>query len=151
MILLAFFTVLAGILLFNSIDMPFSSEQGFGAGFVPLNMSVVVIILSIVVALRALIGKKKTQVEPPETSVDSGQVPETDLQQFVAPISTIVLLLAATSVMGLGSVMLPLAILMMLISKFFLGNSWFHSIRMIIVTVGVIYLIFSVWLKIPIT
>lgn len=152
MILLTFFAVFAGVLLFNSLDMPYSSEQGFGAGFVPLNMSVVIIILTAVIALRALLSKNRTQVEAREASVDSNQAPESDQQQsFVAPVSTIVLLLAATAVMGFGSILVPLGILMMTISAFFLGNSWFNSIRMTIVSLAVIYLIFSVWLKIPLT
>jgi len=151
MILLAFFTVFAGVLLFNSLDMPYSSGQGFGAGFMPLNMSVIIIILTAVIVLRAL-NQKKTHVKTCEASVDSDQTPESNQRQsFVAPVSTIVLLLSATAVMGFGSILAPLGILMMIISALFLGNSWFHSIRMTIVSLGVIYLIFSVWLKIPLT
>jgi hypothetical protein len=52
--------------------------------------------------------------------------------------------------MGLGSVLLPLAIVMAIVSVFFLRNSWVSSISMVAVSLAVIYLIFAVWLKIPI-
>lgn len=151
LILLSLFTVFAGILLFNSLDMPYSSGQGFDVGFVPLNMSVVIIVLAGLIGLRALVGKKKTQVENGEVPSDSFQDSEPEQRQsLVAPISTILLLLVSTAVMGLGSILLPLAVVMTIISIFFLGNSWFRSIRMTIVALAMIYLIFSVWLKIPI-
>lgn len=151
-ILLIFFAVFAGVLLFSSIKMPYSSGQGFGAGFVPLNMSVIVIVLTSFIGLRALLSKRRTRGETHKTSADSNQTPETARQQsLVAPIGTILLLLVATAAMGFGSILAPLAILMTIISASFLGNSWFQSIRMTIITLAVIYLIFSVWLKIPIT
>jgi len=151
-ILLSLFAVFAGVLLFNSLDMPYSSDLSFGAGFLPLNMSVAIIILAGVIVLRALLNRKKTLVETREVSTDSQQASGPDQRQsFVAPISTIGLLLVATVVMGFGSVLFPLAILIMIVSALFLGNTWFRSIRMTIVTLAGIYLIFSVWLHIPIT
>lgn len=151
-ILLSLFAVFAGVLLFNSLDMPYVSGQGFGAGFLPLNMSVAVIVLAGLIALRALLSRKGALVETREVPADSPPVSEPDQRRsFVAPISTIVFLLAATAVMGFGSVLFPLAILMTLVSALFLGNTWFRSIRMTIVTLAGIYLIFSVWLNIPIT
>ncbi len=150
-ILLIIFTVFAGVLLFNSLDMPYSSGQGFDVGFVPLNMSVAVIFLAGLIGLRALLGRKNAQVEPRKVSAGSNQAAESDQRQsLLAPISTILLLLVATAGMGFGSILLPMAIVMTVVSRFFLGNSWFHSIRMTIITIAIIYLIFSVWLKIPI-
>ena len=150
-ILLSILTVFSGVLLFYSLDMPYSSEQGFDVGFVPLNMSVAIIVLAGLIGLRALSGRKKTQVETREAAADSTQAPESDQRQsLVAPIGTMLLLIVATAVMEFGSILLPLAIVMAIVSKFFLGNSWFHTIRMTVVALVMIYLIFSVWLKIPI-
>ena len=150
-ILLSFFVIFSGVLLVNSTDMPYSSGYGFGAGFLPVNMSLAVIVLTGIIALRALLNKKKTPGEKSEQSTDSRQAPGPEKQKsFIAPISTIVLLLIATALMGFGSVLLPMAILMIIVSALFLGNTWFQSIRMTLVTLAVIYLIFSVWLGIPI-
>ena len=150
-ILLGLFAVFAGVLLYNSLDMPYFSGQGFGAGFLPLNMSVAVIVLTGVIALRALFNKKSTPAKTRKATEDNDQKTGSGWQSpFVAPICTIVLLLAATALMGFGSVLLPMAILMTIVSAFFLGNTWLRSIRMTIITIATIYLIFSVWLDIPV-
>lgn len=151
-ILLSLFAVFSGVLLVNSLAMPYSSENGFDVGFVPTNMSVVIIVLAGLIGLRALLHKNKTQVDTSEVKADEKQTSESNQRQsLVPPISTILLLLVATAAMGVGSVLLPLAVVMTAVSTFFLGNGWFRSIRMTIVSLAVIYLIFAVWLKIPIT
>lgn len=151
-ILLSLFAVFAGVLLVNSLDMPYSSANGFDVGFVPLNMSAAIIVLAGLIVLRALIRRNKTQAEIREETADRDQSSEShQTLSLVAPISTILLLLVATAAMGLGSILLPLAVVMLIVSTFFLGNGWFRSIRMTIISIAVIYLIFSVWLKIPLT
>ncbi len=150
-ILLCFFTVFAGVLLFNSLAMPYFSGQGFGAGFLPLNMAAAVIILAGMITLRSLLNRKNTHAEHRETTTNSDQdFAEEKQKSLAAPVITIILLLAACAIMRLGSVLLPLAIVLTIISALFLGNTWFRSIRMTIVTLTVIYLIFSVWLDIPV-
>jgi hypothetical protein len=149
--LLIFFTFFAGILMTYSLDMPYFSSNGFDVGFVPLNTSVAIITLSGAIGLRALLHRKKTQAKNCEVPVDSDQGFEVDQKRsLVASNGAILLLVAATAVMGLGSVLLPLAIVMAIVSVFFLRNSWVSSISMVAVSLAVIYLIFAVWLKIPI-
>lgn len=150
-ILLMFFTAFSGILAFKSLDMPYSSPNGFDVGFVPLNTATAIIFLSVAIGLRTLLRRKKTQAETCEATVGSDQTPKLEEQQsLVASVGAILLLLAATAATGFGSVLLPLAVVMIIVSACFLKNSWISSISMTVIALAVIYLIFAVWLKIPI-
>lgn len=144
MILLAGLAAFAGILLKDSLALPYSSPQGFGAGFIPLNFAAATLALTGFLALRALLAHR--------TSEPGQQEPGERPWKIALPaIATMALLFAATYAMSFGSVLVPLAVAITVVSTVFLNHSWRRSALLAVVTLAVIYAIFSLWLKIPLT
>lgn len=128
--------------LIPSLDMPYSSEQTFGPGFMPLNMSVAVIILC------ALLVWRQIRAARAGAAVDS---PASSPEGIIAVCVAVGLITATVFLAHYGSLLLPLAVCILIISKFLLNRSWLVAIGSTIATIAAIYAIFSLWLKIPLS
>ncbi|GAA5063966.1 tripartite tricarboxylate transporter TctB family protein [Roseibacterium beibuensis] len=139
LILLAGLACFAGVILHDSLDMPYRSSQAFGPGFIPLNMAIATLALCGLLLVRAVVA-----------GLRSGEM-ALDLARALPAIGAIALLLLATAAASFGSVLGPLAVAMTVISALLLGHGWVRSVLLTAATLAVIYAIFSLWLNIPVT
>ncbi|MFV0490612.1 MAG: tripartite tricarboxylate transporter TctB family protein [Pseudorhodobacter sp.] len=126
--------------LIPSINMPYSSGQTFGPGFVPLNMSVAVLILCALLVLRQFRTHK---------AITSGGTEGASGEGVIAVIVAIALIAATVFAAHYGSLLLPLGLCSLAVTRFLLGRSWLVAIGSTLATIAVIYAIFSLWLQIP--
>ena len=129
-------TIFSIMIIFESYKMPYSSAQSFGPGYIPLNISIIFLILIVFVALSELKKKKKVEIEE-----DDGLK--------LTPFLAMGLIAISTYIMELTSILLPLFIVVIVVSKFFLRNSWSKTAFSSVSTVTFIYFIFGLWLNIP--
>lgn len=61
-ILLAGLTIFSLVLLGSSLDMPYSTEDTFGPGFLPLNLSVALLGLVGILAIRASLAARRARL-----------------------------------------------------------------------------------------
>lgn len=142
--LLASLAVFSGVLLWFSLDIPYSAGQGFGPGYLPLNLSVATLALIAVLAVKAILARRGTT---PTQAVPSA--PEGSITAVLPVVAVVVLLTLALLAMSLGSVLAPLGCVMVLISWRLSGHSLLRSILVNAAVLGVIYVIFGLWLRIP--
>lgn len=141
LILLGGMSAFAVATLIPSLGMPYSAGQTFGPGFVPLNMSVAVIILCALLAWRQL-HRSEPDAEEATASPREGRV---------AVCATVLLITATVFLAHYGSLLLPLGACIFLVSRFLLNRSWLVAFGSTLATIAAIYGIFSLWLKIPLT
>lgn len=143
LLLLLALTIFSGMLLKDSFALSYSSEGGFGPGFIPRNFAIVTILLAMLLGGQSYLAGRKQQIERDDQK-------ETGEYSILAPSAAVVLLFTATFTMHFGSVLAPLAVVTTVISAVFLGHSWVKAAGLTLATLAVIYAIFSVWLKIPV-
>jgi len=138
LILLAGIACFAGVILTDSLSLPYRSAQAFGPGFIPLNFAIGTITLCAVLFVRSVV-----------LGLRDGDM-ALDLPRAVPALVAIAFLVLATAAATFGSVLAPLGVALTLISSLLLGHSLVRSILMTVVTLAVIYAIFSLWLSIPV-
>ncbi|GAB4394635.1 MAG: hypothetical protein Tsb0032_21610 [Kiloniellaceae bacterium] len=143
-ILLASLAIFAGVLLWFSLDIPYSAGQGFGPGYLPLNLAVATLALIAVLAVKALAARRGGAAMPGAQEAPSGTA-----AAVLPVVATVALLALATLAMALGSVLAPLGIVMVLISWRLSGHGLLRSILVNAAVLGAIYVIFGLWLRIP--
>lgn len=152
-ILLAGLTVFSLVLLWGSLDMPYSNpdEQTFGPGFLPLNLSVALLALLGVAAFRGAAGARRASRQTPSAAAEGTE----GTQVAAARTGVLVAAMGAVGVgilgMTLTGVLPALAILLAFISWRFAGHSPARSVVVSVVTVLSIFGIFKLWLGIPLT
>ncbi|MEQ5870515.1 tripartite tricarboxylate transporter TctB family protein [Sagittula sp. NFXS13] len=139
--LIAATAVFAVVLGLQSTDFQYFSRQGFGPGFVPTNFAILTLLLAAYLVVKA--------------RLKSGGpfLPESLAERFKAVIpalSAAVLLFGAAALMGFGSILAPLYVVMVIISLAFLGHGLARALVFNAVTLVAIYGIFSLWLNIPV-
>jgi len=150
-ILLAGLAVFSLVLLWGSLDMPYSNpdEQTFGPGFVPLNLSVALLGLVGMAAFKAVAGARRAPRHAPPAAAEG-------TAGALAAAARTGVLVAAMGMVGVGilgmtviGVLPALAILLAAVSWRFAGHSPVRSLAVSVVTVLAIYGIFNLWLGIP--
>jgi hypothetical protein len=148
-ILLAGLTVFSLVLLGSSLEMPYSAEETFGPGFLPLNLSVALLILVGITVLRAVLAARRAR---PHASSAEGE----GTNPAPSAVGRTGVLLAAMGTVGIGilamryvGVLPALAVLLTVISWRFAGHSPARSAGVSAITVLAIYGIFKLWLGIP--
>lgn len=150
-ILLAGLTLFSLVLLWGSLDMPYSNpdEQTFGPGFVPLNLSVILLGLIGVTVFKAVVNARRASSHASPT----GKEQTTESLGAAARTGVLVAAMGAVGVgilaMQWAGVMPALAVLLAFISWRFAGHSPVKSVAVSLVTVLAIYGIFKMWLGIP--
>lgn len=140
-ILLTSLAIFSGALLWFSLDIPYRSGQGFGPGYLPLNIAVATLALIAVLAVKATLARHGA----PQPQAASGEA-----AAAVLPVVAVVVLLAlAIFAMSLGSVLAPLGISMVLISWRFSNHALLRSVLVNVAVLAAIYVIFGLWLRIP--
>ena len=151
-ILLGGLSVFSGSLLWGSLDMPYSSGTTFGPGFLPLNISIALLVLIAALVIRTVIRSKRG-LTPAKASAghgahdgDNGGVETLSAVMLTGAIVAIALCIYAMSFIG---VLIPLGVLLVILSWRFSGHGLLKSVAVSLIVLAVIYLIFSVWLRIP--
>ncbi|MEM9394571.1 MAG: tripartite tricarboxylate transporter TctB family protein [Pseudomonadota bacterium] len=144
LILLAGLVAFSGVLQKDSLALDYNSGGGFGPGFIPLNFAIVTILLAGVIGTQSFLRSKARDPE------DNDAEPATWFASLAAPLGTIALLFVATFFMEFGSVLLPLAVVTTVVSTVFLKHGLAKAAGLTVVTLAVIYAIFSLWLNIPV-
>lgn len=141
--LIVFTIVFSAFLGYQSLEFQYFSSQGFGPGFVPLNFALATLVLGVMIFLK--FGKRKSQA-------DSGtfQVKE-HFKAALPAIFAVLLLFVAIYLMHFGSVLAPLFVVMMVISKVLLGHLLVRAFVMNLITIAAVFAIFNLWLGIPVT
>ncbi|WP_342595749.1 tripartite tricarboxylate transporter TctB family protein [Salinicola lusitanus] len=160
-VLLTGISIFAGVLLFNSLDMPFSSGMTFGPGFVPLIMAGALLLTIAMKVLRDLTSRAsasagaQTGMNDREDRVShaedaaAAQRASSPLHAGLGIVGLMgVMALAIASMSHIG-VMAPLALLMVLVSWYFAGHSLIRSIGVTLLVMLAIYGVFALWLRIP--
>ena len=145
-ILLLGLSVFAGVLFRDSLDLAYFADGGFGPGFIPRNFAVATMVLAAVLIFRSVRGALQGGAKLSTLVADMTQ----DWTKLIAPVGTILILFVATYFMEFGSVLLPLGVTITIVSAVFLGHSWIKSVILTVLTLAVIYAIFSLWLNIPV-
>jgi len=140
-LLLASLAIFSGVLLWFSLDIPYSSGQSFGPGYVPLNLAVATLALIAVLAIKAVLARRGS----PSTQTASGEA----TTAVLPVVAVVVLLTLAIFAMALGSVLAPLGIVMVVLSCRFSGHGLLRSVLVNTAVLAAIYVIFGLWLRIP--
>lgn len=157
-VLLTGISIFAGVLLFNSLDMPFASGMTFGPGFVPL---IIASALLLTIAMRALHGltsrasaSAQTEMNDSKDRVASAgdatpQRARSHLHAGQGIVGLMGVMALTIASMGYIGVMIPLALLMVLVSWYFAGHALIRSIAVTLLVMLAIYGVFALWLRIP--
>lgn len=147
-ILLAGLTVFSLVLLGSSLEMPYSTEETFGPGFLPLNLAVALLGLVGVLALRAVLAARRAGQHASPAAEGAKPAPSAVARPAV--------LIAVMGTVGIGilamkyvGVLPALTVLMAVISWRFSGHSPAKAAAVSLITVASIYAIFDLWLGIP--
>lgn len=143
LLFLGILSVFAGATLVGSIGMPFTSGVTFGPGFLPLIMSVSILVLATSIMVRATMRRRAAGA-----TVVPHTEPAGDVKSVIFAIALIAATIAAAS---LGSLLAALGVCMFIVTALLLKRSWGVALASTLVTAAAIYAIFGLWLHIPIT
>lgn len=138
LILLTGLALFSGVLLKDSFALDYRSDSGFGPGFIPINFAIVTILLAVLIGVGSL---RRARPEGDDTG---------GMASLIAPVASIVLLFVATFAMEFGSVLAPLACVTIFVSTVFLKHSLPKAALLTAATLATIYVVFSLWLNIPV-
>ena len=138
LILLLLLAAFAASLAVGATGMKYSDEYSFGPAFIPLNTGVLLLLCCGLQALRV----RKREPAPRE----EGEAPDVRGLLLAGAIVA-----GGIAAMALGSVMLPIAAIVFLVSWLVTRHALPMSLLVSAATTGTIYLIFSTWLNLPIT
>ncbi|KAA0018827.1 tripartite tricarboxylate transporter TctB family protein [Salinicola corii] len=123
----------------GAIELKYSDQYSFGPGFVPLTVGLLLLLCCFLQLVRAC------KREGGDNSDDQVEKPN-----FRGLLITIAILSAGISAMAFGAVLIPLIGIVFLISWLVSGHTLAMSAIISVVTTLVIYVIFSIWLGLPV-
>ncbi|OCW59610.1 tripartite tricarboxylate transporter TctB family protein [Hoeflea olei] len=141
LIFLGLLTAFAVSILAGSQDLKFADEYSFGPGFVPVVIATLMLVCCVIQAIRLV------RATPAEAAEDRSKLPP-NLAGLALAIAIIGFGVAS---MSLGSVFGPVAAILLLISWGVTRHPLPISLFVSASTTALLYLIFSVWLGLPIT
>lgn len=150
-ILLAVLAVFSLVLLISSLDMPYGTEQTFGPGFLPLNLSAALLVAIGILAVKAGLAARKARAASPHPAAGKGEDRTEAAAKTGVLVAAVALVAIATLAMKFIGVLPAVVVMMALISWRFSGHSPLKSAAVSVSSVIAIYLIFEVWLHIPLT
>jgi len=140
-ILLIGLTLLGAAFVLGGQSLTFRANIGFGPGFIPV---VAGISLALSCVFKLLGGRRFA------ASATNKEDVEDQPPNYRALLITLAILVAGTAAMELGSVLLPTFLIIALLSWLVAGHNLIRTIIVATTTITVIYLIFSVWLGLPV-
>ena len=150
-ILLAMLAIFSLVLLVSSLDMPYGTEQTFGPGFLPLNLSIALLVAIGIVTVKGVVAACKARDASPQQAAGNTEDKAEVAAKTGVLVAAIALVAIATFAMKFVGVLPAVLVMMALISWKFSGHSPLKSVAVSVSSVVAIYLIFEVWLHIPLT
>lgn len=136
-VLIAGLLLLGVLFLIGGQSLSFRADIGFGPGFVPISAAV-----ALILACAARVFQTYRLGRPEK--VDQDHNPD-----WRGLAMTMAILVAGTATMTLGSVLIPLAVMTLLLSWLVSGHSLARASLVAIAVIAVIYVIFRIWLGLP--
>lgn len=150
-ILLVGLAVFSLVLLLSSLGIPYATEQTFGPGFMPLNLSVAMLVLIGLLVLKTVTtARTKSKAAPQDAAQDKEKKASAAARAGVL-VAAIVLVMLTAAAMEFVGVLPAVVVMMALISWRFSGHSPLKSVAVSVFSVAAIYVIFEMWLNIPLT
>jgi hypothetical protein len=143
-ILLAILAAFAASLAVGSLDMQYAGEMTFGPGFLPLNTAIAMLVLIAGCVVRA---RRRRATQPVGPEAGDARWSRDDAVRMAITSLALILGVAAMTVAG---VLGPVFLVMVALSWFIAGHSLPRSLAVSAIVLGIIYLIFVVWLGLPI-
>lgn len=151
-ILLAVLATFSLVLLWNSLEMPYGTDQTFGPGFLPLNLSVAMLAVIGFMVLKTVVVTLRSKRNPsPHQATDGQEQATTTAAKTGVLVAAIALVVTTTAAMEFVGVLPAIAVMIALISWRFSDHPPLKSVIVSLFSVTAIYLIFEVWLNIPLT
>ena len=135
-ILIILFSV---IILVNSTKLPLKAEYTIGPGFLPMIVSILMILISIAILFQNYQKRESLKQKP----MFDERNDFTRLMLFFA------LLLISILLMNYLGIIIPLILFMIITFRFIEKYSWVTTLKVSIVSNIIFYLIFKVWLGVP--
>ena len=137
---------LTGISLFAIImdkeceKLPISSEYTIGPGFLPKLISYGIILVSLIMLVQSF------------TKSDRGNEYKAFISKtgFIRLLYFFAVFLVAVISVGFVGMLIPLGVFMIIVFKFIEKYNWFSSIKVSVLSLIIFYVIFKVWLGVPI-
>ncbi len=142
---LAILAAFAASLAFGSLDLKYADEFSFGPGFVPLNVGILIFVCCAIQALRSF---AKSRQEKAET--DGRQEQEASSPNVSGLLITAAIIVLAVAAMALGSVLAPIFAMIVLMSWRVARHPITSSLFVGATTTATIYVIFAIWLNLPV-
>ena len=142
---LAILAAFAASLAIGSLDLKYADEFSFGPGFVPMNVGVLIVLCVAVQALRSFAKKRKEAVEFGDTQEHEDVTPN-----IAGLIITIAIIVLGVAAMAFGSVLAAIFAIIVLLSWRVASHPIPLSLFVGATTTAVIYVIFAVWLNLPV-
>jgi len=140
----------AASLAIGSLDLKYSGQYSFGPGFVPLNGAIIVLVCCALQLWRILRTKSPEAKAVFEKGAAGGAEGDEAPPNLLGLAITALIIVAGVAAMSLGSVLLPLVVMVFLVSWGVSRHSPLISVFVSLATVATIYLVFSVWLGLPV-
>lgn len=129
----------SGVVILEGTKLPVKSEYTIGPGFLPIVVGIGIFIVSVISIIQNLLKNKGTDSSKKFFSKEGA----TRLGIFIG---VMIVSLLLSKVFGL---LISLAIFMIVIFRYVEKYSWIASIRVAIICNVVFYLVFKIWLGVP--
>ena len=139
-IFIIFNLIFSFVILYESRLLPANAEFGVGPGFLPKVVSILSIILCFILIAKSFF-KKSSFSDDSKFATKEG---------FFRLISTFFLLVVSVIAMHYIGMIIPLVLFLVIVFCFIEKYKVFASIRVAVLSVLIFYLIFKVWLGVPI-
>ena len=155
---LAILAAFAASLAIGSLDLKYADEFSFGPGFVPLNVGVLIVICCILLAFRSFARSRKEAAEAETQQQDGDEVAEVAAPQehedtspnIAGLVTTVAIIVGCVAAMALGSVLAPIFAMIFLLSWRVAHHPIILSFFVGATTTATIYVIFAIWLNLPV-
>ena len=138
-IFILFIILFSVVILVKSIKLPLKTQYTIGPGFLPMTVSILMIIVSIAIIFQNYQKRESLKQKP----MFGGRNDFTRLMLFFA------LLLISILLMNYLGIIIPLILFMIITFRFIEKYSWVTTLKVSIVSNIIFYLIFKVWLGVP--
>ncbi|SFN47895.1 Tripartite tricarboxylate transporter TctB family protein [Cohaesibacter marisflavi] len=142
---LAILAAFAASLAIGSLDLKYADEFSFGPGFVPLNVGVLIVICCALQALRSLAKSRKEAAEAGDRQEHADTSPN-----IAGLLITTAIIVLGVAAMALGSVLAPIFAMIFLLSWRVAHHPITSSLFVGATTTAAIYVIFAIWLNLPV-
>ena len=142
---LAILAAFAASLAIGSLDLKYADEFSFGPGFVPLNVSILIVICCVLQATRSFAKSRKKAAE-----AGAQQDYEDKSPNVAGLLMTTAIIVLCVAAMALGSVLAPIFAMIFLLSWRVAHHPITLSLFVGATTTVAIYVIFAIWLNLPV-